>query len=457
MPENIVEYPGFMIEWTYFYIKRNKDLTSAPTILARSEHNISRANIDQNALKVLYRLKDAGFDAYLVGGGVRDLLLGLQPKDFDIATNARPEEIKQVFRNCRLVGRRFRLAHIYFGREMIEVATFRGKPSDDDDAHHTKDNGRILRDNVYGTLEEDAWRRDFTINALYYNIRDFSVVDYTGGLESLEKGELKLIGDPEQRYREDPVRMLRAVRLSVKASLRIHTESEAPIADLGYLLDDIPPARLFDEVLKLFMGGMAIQTFEQLRHYDLFGYLFPETNRLLDIELEGFPKRFLTQAFVNTDARIAEGKPVTPAFIFATLLWDPLLDQKDIFQQQGMSEVEAFQAAAAEVIKPHAINVTLPKRFGIPMREIWQLQPRLMKNNGRRTLRLLTHPRFRAAYDFLLLRAQAGEDVGEVAQWWTDFQELDDEQRNQLVKSTAPKRKKRSRSKRRRIRDMNEQ
>jgi len=413
---------------------------------------ISRSNISPSALKVLYRLKDEGYQAYLVGGGVRDLLLGRQPKDFDIATDASPENIKKIFRNCRLVGRRFRLAHIWFGREVIEVATFRAPPTEASDDHQEQNNGRILRDNVYGTMEEDAWRRDFTANALYYNIKDFSVVDYTGGLVDLNNGELKLIGDPERRYREDPVRMLRAVRLSVKLGFRLPPETEAPIYDLGHLLEDIPPARLFEEVLKLFLGGAALQTFESLRHYNLFGYLFQRTDQLLAVESEGFPKQFLTQAFVNTDLRLSEGKTVNPAFIFAAILWDPLQQISKDLKAQGMEEVDAMQAASMEVLKPHILNISIPKRFGIPMREIWHLQSRLMKNSGRRTLRVLSHPRFRAAYDFLLLRAQAGEDVGEVGDWWTRFQEMTDEQREKALNSGKPKGKKRSCSKRRRVR-----
>ncbi len=432
--------------------KRNENLTREPIIIPRSEHTISRSNISSNALKVLYRLKDEGYQAYLVGGGVRDLLLGRQPKDFDIATDASPESIKKVFRNCRLVGRRFRLAHIWFGREVIEVATFRAPPSDKSDDHREKNNGRILRDNVYGTMEEDAWRRDFTVNALYYNIQDFSVVDYTGGLADLKNGELRLIGDPERRYREDPVRMLRAVRLSVKLGFRLPPETEAPIKTLGHLLEDIPPARLFEEVLKLFLGGVALQTFESLRHYGLFGYLFQRTDELLAIESEGFPKRFLTQALINTDLRLAEGKTVNPAFIFAAILWDPLQEMVKALKAQGIPEVEAMQVASMEVLKPHVLNISIPKRFGMPMREIWHLQLRLMKNSGRRTLRVLAHPRFRAAYDFLLLRAQAGEDVGDVGEWWTRFQEMTDEQRDKVLKSTRPKGKKRGSIKRRRVR-----
>lgn len=431
-----------------------------PIIIPRTEHSISRSNIDPNALKVLYRLKDEGYEAYLVGGGVRDLLLGLQPKDFDVATNARPEELKQIFRNCRLVGRRFRLAHIWFGKDVVEVATFRAPPSeeDDDDDHQEKESGRILRDNVYGTLEEDAWRRDFTVNALYYNIRDFSVVDYTGGLADLKQGVLRLIGDPERRYREDPVRMLRAARLVVKLGFRLHPDTEAPLQSLGYLLEDIPPARLFDEVLKLFLNGQGVQTFECLRHYDLFKYLFPLADRLMAKETDGFPKRFVTQALVNTDARIADDKPVTPAFIFAALLWDSVQEFTKQYTQQGMQEFEAMQAAFAEVHKLNVANVTIPKRFALPMREIWHLQPRLLKTQSRHIMKSFTHPRFRAAYDFLLLRAQAGEEVNEAAEWWTKFQEMNEEQRNVCLKSSdKPNKPKRSRSKRRRVRERNEQ
>ncbi|HEB98384.1 MAG TPA: polynucleotide adenylyltransferase PcnB, partial [Thiotrichales bacterium] len=253
-----------------------------PVIIPRAEHGISRSNISPNALKVLYRLRSAGYRACLVGGGVRDLLLGREPKDFDVATDARPEEVRKLFRNCRLVGRRFRLAHVVFGREVIEVATFRGRHDAAEEGETaTSEEGRILRDNVYGTIEEDAWRRDFTVNALYYDIEDFSVRDYVGGMEDLRAGVLRLIGDPEARYREDPVRMLRAVRFAVKLGFRIEPATEAPIESLAHLLFEIPPARLFEEVLKLFQGGMALETFEMLRHYDLFGKLFPLTEEVL--------------------------------------------------------------------------------------------------------------------------------------------------------------------------------
>ncbi|HHM04427.1 MAG TPA: polynucleotide adenylyltransferase PcnB [Gammaproteobacteria bacterium] len=412
--------------------------SSTPRVIPRAEHIISRANISDCALKVLYRLKNAGFEAYLVGGGVRDMLLGREPKDFDVATDARPEEVKKLFRNCVLIGRRFRLAHVRFGPETIEVATFRAQ-ADDDEGNGSEDalvteSGRILRDNVYGTLEADAWRRDFTVNALYYNIRDFSVVDYTGGMEDLRSGALRLIGDPERRYREDPVRMLRAVRFAAKLGFQIQGESETAIFRLGHLLADIPPARLFDEVLKLFLGGMALQTFELLRHYGLFQYLFPATEACLEEEDEGFPRTLVTRALANTDERIAQGKPVTPAFLYAALLWEPLRRAMAGYIEEGASELQAAEIAARDVLDEQLSHTALPKRFSVPMREIWALQLRLIRSKGRRrALTLLEHPRFRAAYDFVLLRAEAGEELAETGRWWTVFQAVEGEARQAML------------------------
>jgi poly(A) polymerase len=409
-------------------------INTQPRIIPRSEHAISRANISSNALKVLYRLKGAGYDAFLVGGGVRDMLLGREPKDFDIATNARPEEVKKLFRNCMLIGRRFRLAHVRFENEIIEVATFRAQGDGASDDEARTENGRILRDNVYGTLEEDAWRRDFTVNALYYNIQDFSVVDYVGGMTDLQSGMLRLIGDPRQRYHEDAVRMLRAVRFAAKLGFRIHPDSEAPIFELAHLLEDIPSARLFDEILKLFLGGCAVQSFELLRHYGLFAYLFPQTDACLTHEREGFPLTLLIRALQNTDARIAEGKPVTPAFLYAALLWEPLRQVMASQEAEVMGEIQALQQAAYAVESQQLARTALPKRFGVPMREIWTLQVRLRRTTGLRPLRLLEHPRFRAAYDFMLLRRDAGEDIGELCQWWTEIQGLDDNERLKQVR-----------------------
>jgi len=392
---------------------------------------------------VLYRLKGAGYDGYLVGGGVRDMLLGREPKDFDIATNARPEEVKKLFRNCLLIGRRFRLAHVRFDNEIIEVATFRAQGDGASDEEARTEAGRILRDNVYGTLEEDAWRRDFTVNALYYNIQDFSVVDFAGGMADLRSGMLRLMGQPQQRYREDPVRMLRAVRFAAKLGFRIDPESESPIFELGHLLADIPPARLFDEILKLFLGGCAVQSFELLRHYGLFAYLFPQTEACLSEEQEGFPHTLLIRALQNTDSRITEGKPVTPAFLYAALLWEPLRQAIAKLEASGMGEIQALQEAAQTVESQQLAHTSLPKRFAVPMREIWTLQARLKRITGLRPLRLLEHPRFRAAYDFMLLRQEAGEDIRELCQWWTEFQGLDENERLKRVRAGGIKGKKR--------------
>jgi poly(A) polymerase len=421
--------------------------SSQTVIIPRPEHVISRANISSAALKVLYGLKEAGYQSFLVGGGVRDLLLGREPKDFDVCTDATPEEIRGLFRSCRLIGRRFRLAHVRFGREVIEVATFRARhdeqSDEDNDSAHSEE-GRILRDNVFGSLEEDAWRRDFTINALYYDIKDFSVVDYVGGLDDLKAGTLRLIGDPEQRYREDPVRMLRAVRFAAKLGFRIHPDTEAPMHDLGVLLEDIPSARLFEEVLKLFLGGCALTTFELLRHYDLFRYLFPMTDEVLSHEEEGFPITFVARALGNTDTRLAEDKPVTPAFLYAALLWEPVRLRTQELIDQGASPLEAAQIAGNEITAAQVQATSLPKRFSFPMREIWLLQQRLEKRRGKAPYRMLEHPRFRAAYDFLLLRAEVGEAPTELAEWWTDFQQLNPVEQAKKVEP-APTRKRRRR------------
>jgi poly(A) polymerase len=399
-----------------------------PVIVPRADHNISRAHISENALKVLYRLKNAGYEAYLVGGGVRDLLLGREPKDFDVATNASPEQVEQEFRNCRLIGRRFRLAHVRFGDEIIEVATFRASsvadtdPDEAADLSHDGGTGRILRDNIYGTVEEDAERRDFSVNALYYDIRDFSVRDYVDGLPDLREGVLRLIGDPDVRYREDPVRMLRAVRFAVKLGFKLHPKTEAPIGRLGGLLNDVPPARMFEEILKLFMYGFGEQAFEALRHHGLFGQLFPRTEAALAVEEQGFPITFIGKALASTDSRVQDDLPVTPAFLFAALLWEPVRQLARRLEEEGMHTSEALRRASAEVVEEQVKRVALPRRFSTPMIEIFQLQPRFTQRQGKRPQRLLTHPRFRAAYDFLVLRAQAGEAEQELADWWTQLQ-----------------------------------
>ncbi len=417
-------------------IRGNKPTTAR--IIPRSEHGISRSSISEQALKVLYRLSKAGYEAYLVGGGVRDLLLGREPKDFDVVTDASPEEVKRLFRNCRLIGRRFRLAHVFFGREIIEVATFRGlaeESGNNDKA--VSENGIVLRDNVYGTMEEDAWRRDFTVNALYYNIKDFSVVDYTGGMADIEAGRLRIIGDPAQRFREDPVRMLRAVRFAAKLGFRIDPQSEKAIRELGYLLEEVASARLYDESLKLLLAGSGVATYELLRHYHLFGQLFPETEMALSEEENHFPHTLLLHALENTDARIAQDRPVTPAFLYAALLWEPVRREAELFARKRMPAIQAMQLAGDAVIARQVKRVGLPKRFSLQSREIWEWQQRLANNSGGRAFRLLEQKRFRAAYDFLLLRARSGEEVEELADWWTRFQDANDSQRQAMVRANS--------------------
>ncbi|PWV63395.1 poly(A) polymerase [Plasticicumulans acidivorans] len=426
-----------------------------PISIPRSEHSISRSQISPNALKVMYRLRAAGHRACLVGGGVRDLLLGREPKDFDVGTSAHPEEVYRLFRNCRLIGRRFRLAHVQFGSEIIEVATFRAQTAAEDDDGPgvvTDDEGRILSDNVYGTIEDDAWRRDFTINALYYDIESFAVLDYVGGMEDLRAGVIRLIGDPEQRYREDPVRMLRAVRFAAKLGMRIHPDSEAALHSLAHLLRDIPPARLFDEVLKLFLAGYAVQTFELLRLHGLFRHLFPATDRCLRRELYGHPRVLVTRALTNTDARIAEDKPVTPAFLYAALLWEPVRARFEVLLESGLPVAEAMERAADEIVGMQLAHTALPRRFALPMREIWMLQPRFAELSGKKPHRLATHPRFRAAYDFMLLRAASGEPLSELAEWWQGFVtpkgEVADDACSLDSEEAAPRRRRRTRPRR---------
>jgi poly(A) polymerase len=426
-----------------------------PLIVPRAEHNVSRSNISQNCLKVLYRLRDAGHAAYLVGGGVRDLLLGHEPKDFDVATDATPEEVRQVFRNCRLIGRRFRLAHVFFGPEIIEVATFRGsaipagKDGTDDDTLRTE-NGMILRDNVYGTIAEDALRRDFTVNALYYNIADFSLVDYAGGLADIEAGRLRLIGDDvEGRYREDPVRMLRAVRFACKLGFMIDPACERPLPSLAPLLAEVPAARLFEEVLKLFLAGYGLHAFEKLRHYGLFTQLFPATDACLARQEQDFPVVFVSRGLDNTDRRVLDGKSVVPPFLFAVLLWEPVRLRYQELLDAGSPWADAMALASHEVASAQQHHVAIPKRFGMPMREIWSLQPRLERRHGRRPMALLGHPRFRAAYDFLLLRAEAGEVDPELAEWWTKFQDANATDRAKMAsagKKRRPRRRRKPRS-----------
>ncbi len=421
-----------------------KPSPSAPKIYQRSEHSISRKEISDGALKVLYGLDRAGFKAFLVGGAVRDILLEREPKDFDIATDAHPEEIRKIFRNSRLIGRRFRLAHVRFGREVIEVATFRAGHEGNEDGASIADTGRILRDNVYGDIEEDVWRRDFTVNALYYNISDYSVVDYVGGVEDIRKRRLCLIGDPEIRYREDPVRMLRAIRFATKLGLQIDDATREAFDHYGNLLDAIAPARLFDESLKLFHSGHGFETFEALSSAGLFGRLFPLAEQSFSADEVSY--RLVLAALRNTDRRIAQSKSVNPAFIFAAILWGAVNTRRQRFIADGVHESEAFRLAADEVISEQVRSVAIPRRFSTIARDIWFFQPRLSKRTRKNADKLLDHPRFRAAYDFLLLRAQAGEPLTELGDWWTTYQDAEASDRAEmLTKLREPSRKRRPR------------
>jgi poly(A) polymerase len=404
-----------------------------PVIVPRSEHNISRANISPNALKVLYRLKSAGFEAFLVGGGVRDLLLDRHPKDFDVVTNADPDQIRDLFRNCRLIGRRFRLAHVRFGRDIVEVATFRAAnvidPEDDDRAH--SDSGRILRDNVYGTIDEDVWRRDFTVNALYYNITDYSIWDYVDGVRDVRARTLRLIGDPEMRYREDPVRMLRAVRFAAKLDFTLAPETAAPIASLGRLLNDVPSARLFDELLKLFQSGHAVRSFELLLEYDLLRYLFRDTQAVIDAGERDKVVEFIRRGLANTDARVHEDKPITPMFLYALFLWFPIQALARRLESEGWNDGQAMLEASQRIVA--AQQTAFPRRFSSPMKELLNMQWRFGEMQGARAARFIQHKRFRAAYDFLVLRASCGEVEQATVDWWTDLQSKPPEEQSKLL------------------------
>jgi len=519
-----------------------------PRIIPRAEHTISRSHISPNALRVLYRLKDGGFQAFLVGGCVRDLLLGLEPKDFDVATDALPEQVKRLFRNCRLVGRRFRLAHVFFGQEIIEVATFRAAtapspgeepladadpedgeaaelddpelaldledetsdeseldaaddgdspagqddaeaavgeaadiprdvaggarepagapnesasgraargPADDGSQRMFDASGRILRDNVYGTIDEDVWRRDFTANSLYYNIADFSIWDYCSGVEDIAARRLRLIGDPETRFREDPVRMLRAARFEAKLGFEIDPLTAEPLGRLGELLAGVPPARLFDEMLKLFLTGHGARSLETLRRRGLLAQLLPSVDAYLTAHSGGLVERLLMKGLANTDARAAAGRPLTPTFLLALLLYGPIAQIIESMPPQKWHELSAIGEACDRAVRQAQAHLAIPRRFSLGLSEMFSLQPRLEHPSGRRSLRLLTHPRFRAAYDLLLLRADLGLASPEMARWWTEVQEVPHEEQGRMADAlaqTAGPRPERPRSGRRRRR-----
>ena len=413
-------------------------------------HRIPRRKLDDNAMKVVYRLNDEGHEAYLVGGCIRDLLLKQHPKDFDVATSAHPEQAEELFRRSRLIGRRFKLVHVRFGREIIEVATFRAA-HDQGNAEHGRHaaNGMIVRDNVYGTIEEDALRRDFTVNALYYSAVDHCIYDFANGYPDLLNEHIRRIGDPAERYREDPVRMLRAARFAAKLGFQIEPETATPIHQLGSMLANIAPARMFDESLKLFQGGYGEAVYRQLKRFNLFVQLFPQTAEMLDDDR--YPvDTLVNQALQNTDRRLNQGKSVTPAFLFAALLWYPMQARfRELSAAKQMPIMQCLHEAANDVLGAQVRRTAIPRRFSTPVREIWELQLRLPRKH--RADQTMEHPRFRAAYDLLLLREQSGEELEGLGQWWTEYQhsnaEHRDEMRQRAPVSSAQKRRRKPRRK----------
>lgn len=408
-------------------VDKNRDFQ----VISRADHCVSRADIDPNALKVLRRLAKSGYEAYLVGGGVRDLLMRHVPKDFDVVTNAKPDQIRRLFRNCRLIGRRFLLAHVVFGREIIEVATFRAAEDNRHNQRSRNQSGMILHDNVYGTMASDVWRRDFTINALYYNIKDFSIIDYTGGVADIRHRIIRLIGDPWQRYQEDPVRILRAIRFAAKLDFTLEAGTEAPIAELSDTLKQVASARLFEEVIKLFHHGHGVASYQLLLRYELFHKLFSVV-RHVPTETLAVHQKFIVSTLKMTDERIAQEKPVTPAFIIAAILWHPLQAQIKILAQKT-GTLTAFEEANGLILREAVKVLSIPRRITQIVREIWLLQYRLPKRYGKRAFNVLAHPRFRAAYNFLKLRAEIGEESVELVNWWDAFQVADEDTRDEMI------------------------
>ncbi len=414
---------------------------SEPRTVPKEQHGIGREAISQGSRKVCEVLHSHGYQAYVVGGAVRDLLLGLRPKDFDVATDAYPEEVHKVFRRSRLIGKRFKLVHVMFGEETVEVSTFRART-----ATETDELGRVLRDNIYGTREDDAIRRDFTINALYYDPASETLFDYHNGLRDLQRKSVRIIGDARARYREDPLRMLRAVRFAAKAGFSIDERTRKPIRGLAHLLENVPPSRVYEEMQKLLLSGHAATGLRQLRSERLHHGLLP----LLDVIFEQpMGERFVTLALEQTDSRVRSGKSVSPAFLFAALLWHEVLAAWKKSEQRGLKPIPALFEAMDTVLDIQSDKLAIPRRFTAVMKEIWALQPRLEQRSGRRPFGLLAHERFRAGFDFLVLRSASGEAPEELSQWWEKFQQADDAERQAMLMAPQPGERRRRRRRRR--------
>lgn len=431
--------------------------SSSPRIIPREQHGIGRDHIHPCALKVTSGLQEAGYAAFIVGGAARDLLLGLEPKDFDVATNATPEEVRAIFRRSRIIGRRFRLVHVMCGAETVEVSTFRGGPSGPTGPQglaesgenrevlqaHADEHGRLLRDNVFGSQEEDAKRRDFTVNALFFDPVQEELWDYLNGYEDIKARRFRIIGDPVQRFREDPVRMLRVVRLAAKLDMQIDPDTAAPIGVLAPLLRNVPPSRLFEEMLKLLLSGHALSCVVDLRSRGLHHGLLPMLDAILEQPLG---ERFITLALKNTDERVRKEKPVSPGFLFAALLWHEVLATWNARQAAGEKPLHALHQAMSDVLAVQNENLAIPRRYDAIMKEIWAMQTRFTGRSGRRPFRLLEHPRFRAAYDFMLLRCESGEVDMELGKWWEAFQHASAGEREaMLLKDDIPRKRRRNR------------
>jgi poly(A) polymerase len=430
-------------------LRKRGGVRKGSRVIALKEHGVARAHISDCALHVTDTLQGKGHAAYVVGGAVRDLLLKRSPKDFDVATSATPEEVRVLFRRSRIIGRRFQIVHVMCGRETVEVATFRAAQDNEEAAptgqRKADEHGRLLRDNVFGTQEEDAARRDLTINALYYNPANQQVLDYHGGVADLKNKRLSIIGDPVKRYREDPVRMLRAVRFAAALDFEIDPATRKPITELADLLSNVPPARLFDEMLKLLMSGHAVETVKRLRKEGLHHGLLP----LLDVILEQpLGERFVMLALTNTDKRIRADKGVSPAFLFATLLWHEVLAAWKVVEKDGVPPIPALFRAMDQVLQAQAEKLAIPRRYGGDMKDIWAMQPRFEQRSGSRPFRLLETPRFRAGYDFLLLRCESGEIDAGLGEWWTKFQDAGGAEREaMLTTDSGPKKRRRRKRK----------
>ncbi len=407
--------------------KQKADDHTKPVILGPQQHGIDPQLVSSNAVRVTQTLQEAGFKAFLVGGAVRDLLLGIKPKDFDIATDATPEQVKRLFRRAFIIGKRFQIVHVMFGQDLLEVTTFRGASSD---GSPKDEHGRVLRDNTFGEQHEDAVRRDFTINAMYYDPATQTVLDYHGGIADIRSKTLRVIGVPEARYREDPVRLLRVVRFAAKLDFTIDPATREPIAVMAPLINNVPAARVFDEMLKLLMSGHALACLQQLRKEGLHHGLLP----LLDVVLEQpLGEKFVRLALASTDARIQQGKPVSPGFLFASLLWHQVVEKWTAYQAAGEYPIPALHLAADDVLNTQTEKLALQRKIASDMRDIWAMQPRFERRTGKSPYKLLEHLRLRAGYDFLLLRCASGEIDGELGEWWTAFIEADGAGREALI------------------------